>query len=108
MATDENFTGADAQQAPVPLSKVALSCLSILSVATAVIHFAVAGAHFQRYWLLGVFMLVVAWLHLLWGVLAISRPARWLLRSGIALTLVVTAEPDRLDRARSGADNVPR
>ncbi len=91
MATDENFSGADAQQAPVPLSKVALSCLSILSVATAVIHFAVAGAHFQQYWLFGVFMLVVAWLQLLWGVLAISRPARWLLRSGIALNLVVIA-----------------
>jgi hypothetical protein len=44
--------------------KVAGYCLAILSVATAVIHFAVAGEHFQEYWLFGVFMLTVAWLQL--------------------------------------------
>ncbi len=76
---------------PVPLRRGALYCLSILSIATAVIHFAVAGAHFQEYWLFGVFMLVVAWLQLLWAVLAIARPGRWLLRSGAVLNVGVIA-----------------
>jgi hypothetical protein len=44
----------------IPRRTVAAYCLAVISVATAVIHFAVAGSHFQRYWLYGVFMLVVA------------------------------------------------
>ena len=63
----------------VPSRKVIASCLAIVSVATAVIHFAVAGQHFQEYWLYGVFMLVVAWCQLLWAIVtAMARPARWL------------------------------
>ena len=73
------------------LRKVALYCLSILSIATAVIHLAVAGAHFQEYWLFGVFMLVVAWLQLLWAIMAVTRPARWLLSSGAILNVGVIA-----------------
>jgi hypothetical protein len=69
----------------VPLNRVLLSCLAVLSVAAAVIHFAVSGQHFQEYWLFGVFMLAVAWLQLLWAVLAVTRPSRLLLWSGIVL-----------------------
>ena len=69
----------------VPLNRVLLCCLAVLSVATAVIHFAVAGSHFQEYWLFGVFMLAVAWLQLLWAVLAVARPSRLLLWSGIVI-----------------------
>jgi len=69
----------------VPLNRVLLSCLAVFSVATAVIHFAVSGEHFQEYWLFGVFMLVVAWLQLLWAVLAVARPSRLLLWAGIVL-----------------------
>jgi hypothetical protein len=75
----------------VPGRRVALSCLAILSVATAVIHFAVAGAHFQEYWLFGVFMLVVAWLQLLWAVLAVTRPGRALLWGGALVNAGVVA-----------------
>ncbi len=75
--------------ASVPLRKAALRCLAILSLATAVIHFAVAGAHFQEYWLFGVFMLVVAWLQLLWAAAAMTRQSRWLLWSGAGLNAIV-------------------
>jgi amino acid transporter len=62
--------------------KVVGYCLAILSVATAVIHFAVAGEHFQEYWLFGVFMLTVAWLQLAWAIVVASRMPPWLLGSG--------------------------
>jgi len=58
---------------------------------TAVIHFAVAGQHFQEYWLYGVFMLVVAWLQLLWAAAAIARPSRLLLACGVILNVAVVA-----------------
>jgi hypothetical protein len=62
-----------------------------------VIHFAVAGQHFQEYWLYGVFMLVAAWLQLLWAIAASARPAAstgpsgLLLRGGVILNLGVVA-----------------
>ena len=71
--------------ATVPLNRVLLTCLAVLSAATAVIHFAVSGAHFQEYWLFGVFMLVVGWLQFAWAVLAVVRPSRPLLWCGIIL-----------------------
>jgi hypothetical protein len=75
----------------VPSRKVISYCLAIISVATAVIHFAAAGQHFQQYWLYGVFMLVVAWLQLLWAILAIARPSRLLLWGGVVLNVGVVA-----------------
>ncbi len=69
--------------------KVVSHCLAIISIATAVIHFAVSGEHFQEYWLFGVFMLVVAWLQLSWAMLAIARPSRLLLWGGAILDTAV-------------------
>jgi hypothetical protein len=66
----------------VPVRKIAGYCLAIVSVATAVIHFAVSGEHFQEYWLFGVFMLTVAWLQLLWAVAIVTRPVPWVLAGG--------------------------
>jgi hypothetical protein len=66
----------------IPGARVVAYCLAILSAATAVIHFAVAGAHFQEYWVFGIFMLVVAWLQLLWAAGVVVKPARWLLWAG--------------------------
>jgi hypothetical protein len=88
---EEPVRAAAADAVRVPLRKVALYCLTILSIATAVIHFAVSGAHFQEYWLFGVFMLVVAWLQLLWAMMAVTRPARWVLWSGVMLNSGVIA-----------------
>ena len=61
------------------------------SVATAVIHFAVAGSHFQEYWLFGVFMLAVGWLQLLWAVGAVVRPSSSLLAGGALLNAAIIA-----------------
>ena len=57
-------------------------CLAIAGAATAVIHFAVAGEHFAEYWLFGAFMLVVAWLQVMWSVAVVVRPWRWVLWGG--------------------------
>ncbi|HEY1640208.1 MAG TPA: hypothetical protein VGG35_05950 [Streptosporangiaceae bacterium] len=95
----------DADQAPRPpaepgpgglagyisRSRAVIYSLAILSLATAVIHFAVAGEHFQEYWVFGVFMLVVAWLQLGWAIVAAVRPVRLLLWSGIVLNAGVVA-----------------
>jgi hypothetical protein len=70
--------------------KVARYCLAIATAATAVIHFAVAGAHFTEYWLFGVFMLVVAWLQALWAAVVVVRPSRWVLGGGAILDAGVT------------------
>ncbi len=35
----------------IPARTVVAYCLAVISVATAVIHFAAAGPHFQQYWL---------------------------------------------------------
>jgi hypothetical protein len=75
----------------VPSSRIITSCLALLAVATAVIHFAVAGSHFQQYWLYGVFMLVVAWLELLWAAAVIARPSRLVLGAGVILNVGVAA-----------------
>lgn len=65
--------------------------LAILSLVTAVIHFAVAGADFQEYWLYGVFMLGAAWLQLAFALGAALRPSRLLWWAGAALnTAVIT------------------
>jgi hypothetical protein len=94
-----NEAGNPPGSAPaVPVSRVTLSCLAVLSVATAVIHFAVAGEHFLQYWLFGVFMLVVAWLQLMWAILAVVRPsllrlALWsgvIFNAGVVVVYVVT------------------
>jgi hypothetical protein len=82
--TDSAGHPADPGQT-VPASKVVGYCLAIISVAAAVIHFAVAGEHFQEYWLFGVFMLTVAWLQLLWAVAVVTRPSQWLLASGAVI-----------------------
>jgi hypothetical protein len=69
-------------------------CLAILAIATAVIHFAVSGEHFQEYWMYGVFMLVVAWLQLCWAIAVVAMPARWMpwvLRAGAILNVGVIA-----------------
>jgi hypothetical protein len=76
-------------EAAIPLRRVVLACLAILSAAAAIIHFAVAGSHFHRYWLFGVFMLVAAWLQALWAAAALITPPRWLLWAGVAINLTV-------------------
>ena len=49
------------------------------SLGAAVVHFGYASAHFNEYWLYGLFFVVVAWLQLLWAGAIVARPTRWLL-----------------------------
>ncbi|MBO0692485.1 MAG: hypothetical protein J2P58_06280 [Acidimicrobiaceae bacterium] len=71
-------------------------CLAILTLAPAIIHFAVAGSHFQEFWLFGVLMLVAAWLQLLWALAVVARPSSmvwWagaILNSGIIGVYIIT------------------
>jgi hypothetical protein len=89
---------SDADQAPRPPAgrpatlsrgRAVRHSPAIMSLATAVIHFAVAGEHFQEYWVFGVFMLVVAWLQLMWAIVVALLPARPLLWAGAVLNAAV-------------------
>lgn len=73
----------------VPWRTVLLRCLAILATLCAVIHFAVAGTHFQEYWAFGVFMVVAAWLQLAWAIAVTARPSRAVLAAGAALNVGV-------------------
>jgi hypothetical protein len=75
----------------VSVGRIVASCVAILGLATAIIHFSVAGGHLAEYWLYGVFMLVTAWLQLLWSGAVLARPSRWLLWAGAALNTGVVA-----------------
>jgi hypothetical protein len=84
--------GDPTQHAPsVEGRRAVFYCLAIISAVAAVIHFAVSGEHFQEYWLFGVFMLVVAWLQLLWAIVAVAKPSRLLLWAGAILNAGVVA-----------------
>lgn len=85
MAYADSAVHAANPERSVSGQKVLGYCLAIVSVAAAVIHFAVSGEHFQEYWLFGLFMLVAAWLQLTWAVAIIVRPATWLLWAGAVI-----------------------
>jgi hypothetical protein len=87
-AAEENGFSRDDSRS-VSQRTILAACLAILSAASAVIHFAVAGSHFSEYWAFGVFMLVVAWLQLLWAALAVARPSRPLLWGGATVNIGV-------------------
>lgn len=88
---DQATQPLDGRGPTVTRRRIVILCLAILSAATAVIHFAVAGGHFREYWLYGVFMLAAGWLQLLWAILAIARPSRLLLGSGALLNAGIVA-----------------
>lgn len=70
----------------------AFAALAVVSLATAAIHFAVMGEHFEEYAPFGVFFSVVAWLQALWALAVIVAPSRRVLVSGLvgnALVVVV-------------------
>jgi len=93
-----------ASERAISRGRAVVVCLAIIGLATSVIHFAVAGAHFKQYWVYGVFMLAAAWLQLGWSAAALgggirrvvppagtARPSRALLWSGAALNGAVVA-----------------
>lgn len=75
-----------------PTAREALSRgLAIVSVVAALIHFSVAGEHFQEYWLFGVFLLVAAWFQLAWALGVTLRPNRLVIALGAVVNLGVVA-----------------
>jgi hypothetical protein len=70
--------------------------LGLLSMAAALIHFAVIEQHWAEYWLYGVFFVVVGLAQLAWAVAIPSTPTRLLLWAGVVgnalvvITWVVT------------------
>src|SRR5205807_3360448 len=63
--------------------------LAALSVAAAVIHFAVVFPHFAEDWRFGAFFLVLGWAQVAWVVFAGWRPSTAVLWTGVAGNLAV-------------------
>ena len=71
---------------PIPAAE---SALAVVSLATAGIHFAVMGDHFQEYVAFGVFFAVVAWFQGLWALGVVMAPTRSLLLTGAIVNAIV-------------------
>jgi hypothetical protein len=65
--------------------------LAWLSMAAALIHFAVVQQHFEEYWVYGGFFIVVAIAQMGWAILAVVRPSRLLWVVGAAGNVLVIA-----------------
>jgi len=65
--------------------------VSALSVGAGVVHFAVAGGHFDVSWWHGAFFAVVAWFQLSWAAVVLVRPTRRLLAVGAIVNTAVIA-----------------
>lgn len=77
-------------------SRLAARCAAVASLGAAVIHFAVAPAHWGDWVASGVFFASMALFQLVWTFVAWSRPTNWVLAAGVlanggAVALWVTA-----------------
>jgi hypothetical protein len=79
----------DQSELTVPVGRVVVWCLAILSIAAAVLHYAVASDDFGAHWSFGVLMLVAAWLQVMWSVAVVLRPSRSKLWAGAILNVAV-------------------
>lgn len=76
---------------PVDFRRTATIGCALLSVGTAVIHFAVLGEHWQEWWGYGLFFGASAWLQLAWAAAVAWRPSRPILLTGAVSNLVIAA-----------------
>lgn len=74
--------GAERGTAPGYLSELIRNGVALFSLGAAGIHFAVTQAHFEEYWLFGVFFVALAWFQTLWAILVVVSPHRLLLLLG--------------------------
>jgi hypothetical protein len=66
--------------------------LALLSLAAALVHFAVIEQHFTEYWLYGAFFVAVGIFELIWALVVMSAPSRLLYWASIVVnTLTVAA-----------------
>ena len=73
----------------VPVGRVVVWCLAVLSIAAAVLHYALASEDFGAHWSFGVLMLVAAWLQVMWAVAIIVRTSPSKLGAGVVLNVGV-------------------
>ena len=73
------------------LGFVVLFAAALLSAGAAAIHFAVAKDHFDQYTLFGVFFVLSGIGQLLWALLALFRPTRFVLALGVVANLAIAA-----------------
>ena len=77
----------------VPVGRVVVWCLAVLSIAAAVLHYALASEDFGAHWSFGVLMLAAAWLQVIWAIAVVVRTSPSKLWAGAVLnTAVVVAE----------------
>ena len=64
-------------------TRTVAAILGLLSMATALIHFAVIDQHWAVYWLYGAFFILVGSAQLGWALAITAAPGRWLLWAGV-------------------------
>lgn len=60
----------------LPLDRLLVIPLMVLSLGAAAIHFGVIGEHFEEWWAAGAFFILVGWFQAFWAVLLAARPGR--------------------------------
>src|SRR5207245_514361 len=65
--------------------------LALLSMAAAVVHFAVIQQHFIVYWLYGAFFIAVGLFQLAWALAVLIRPSRLLYLAGATANVLTAA-----------------
>ncbi len=68
-----------------------LAVTAVIGAVPAIVHVAVAGAHYRQFWGFGVFLLGAGWLQLIWAIGLIGWPTRLWLLFGAALNTIVVA-----------------
>ena len=76
--------GPFSQAAQAAGARTVAAILGLLSMATALIHFAVIDQHWAVYWLYGAFFILVGSAQLGWALAVTAAARRWLLWSGVA------------------------
>lgn len=84
----ESIQGVPRSRVTWPISTV-YAALAVVSLATAGIHFAVMGDHFQEYVVFGIFFAVVAWFQSLWALAVVVSPTRSVLLTGAVVNALV-------------------
>lgn len=71
--------------------RIGTIAIATCSLGAAVLHFTALGAHWDEYWLYGVFFAGVAWFQALWAGWVVYRPSRATLVVGVAANAAVVA-----------------
>ena len=63
--------------------------LAALSLGAAAIHFAMTSAHFDSYWLYGIFFAATGWFQFLWALAVVKWPTRPVLTVGLVVNALI-------------------